>query len=380
MSKPQPFVLHLTTVHPRFDLRIFGKQCLSLKREGYDVHLLVADGRGDEVRDGIIIHDLGRPSGRVHRMTELPLCAVAAIRRLKPSLVHFHDPELLPAALCLRLAGYTVVYDAHEDLPRSIKSRRWLRQELLGVVSRFAEWTENACASAMSAVVGATPHIAARFAKRNRNVIAVCNYPDLLNVPEMLNREPEPATFCYVGAISRHRGIIEIVRATGNVGAKLLLAGPFGDDQLQAQVAAMPEWQNVEYFGVLPHEQVWGLMRRSQAGLLFLHLVPNYVDSLPVKLFEYMAAGLPVLSSDYPGWPDIVKDNGIGLTCDPADAEAIAGLMRQILADPDRAQAMGSYAREAVVTRYSWKGEAEKLIDLYRKLLPAPTADDAAKA
>jgi len=370
MNDLQPLILHLTTVHPRFDLRIFGKQCMSLKQAGYDVRVMVADGNGDEVRSGISIYDLGRATGRLRRMAILPWRAFSAIRRLQPGLVHFHDPELLPLALLLRLAGYTVVYDAHEDLPRSLRSRRWLRQSLLGVVSTLAEVIENASARAMSAVVGATPHIAQRFASRNSRTVSVCNYPDLSNVPDM-RRRPEASTFCYIGAISRHRGIFEMVRASSAAGARLLVAGPFGDDALQAQVSAMSEWKNVEYFGVLPHERVWELMARSQAGLLFLHPVPNYIDSLPVKLFEYMAAGLPILSSNYDGWPDIVRNNGVGFLCDPTDAEAIAEQMRLVLADPENAEAMGRHARDVVVAHYSWKSEAEKLLNLYSALVPA---------
>jgi glycosyltransferase involved in cell wall biosynthesis len=342
---------------------------LVLKHAGYDVRLAVADGQGDEVWNGIPIHDMGKPTDRLRRMLLLPWQAIAAVRKSNPTVVHFHDPELLPAAIILRLLGKTVIYDAHEDLPRSIKSRRWLGARLLKVVSLIAEKIENLCVRSMSAVVAATPHIASRFALLNDRVAVVRNYPDLSRIPVQMQRLPEPATFCYVGAISLHRGVLEMIRAIELTGARLIMAGPFGDDHLQAKVSHLPEWKNVEYLGPVPYEQVWTIMQRSHAGLLFLHPVPNYVDSLPVKLFEYMAAGLPILCSDYAGWPDIVRKEGIGYLADPTDPQAIAAVMRKILDDPEAAEAMGRRARAIVLERYSWQAEAEKLLALYQTVL-----------
>ncbi|MBO6719038.1 MAG: glycosyltransferase family 4 protein [Rhizobiaceae bacterium] len=364
-------VLHLTTVHARHDQRILAKECAALRQAGHEVMLLVADGLGAEAWNGIQIHDVGARGQRLHRMTVLPWRALRRVRRLNPDVVHIHDPELLPVAVVLSMSGKLVVYDAHEDLPRSIKSKHWLPNWLLGTVSFIAERVENFCAGRMSAVVAATSPIAARFERPNRLVATIRNYPNLSNVP-IVEPSPEPKTFCYVGAISLHRGIMEMLRATHLAGARLILAGRFGDEQLQATVEKLPEWNNVEYLGVVPHEEVWPIMRRAHAGLLFLHPVRNYIDSLPVKLFEYMAAGLPVLASDYAGWPDIVRSNQTGYLADPLDAEAIARVMRRVLAEPKQAQKMGQLGRKLVLSGYSWANEANNLVKLYEQLAAGP--------
>src|SRR5690606_30831354 len=114
-------------------------------------------------------------------------------------------------------------------------------------------------------------------------------------------------------------------------------------------------WSRVEYLGVIPHEAVWQQLSRAVAGLLFLHQVRNYVESLPTKMFEYMAAGIPVLASDYAGWPDIVRKSNAGLLANPIDSHAIAASMRQIIEDPGRATEMGRRGREVVFTSYSWQ-------------------------
>ena len=90
----------VATVHPRDDIRIFRKECVSLARAGYDVVQVVGDGLGDAVVKGVRIVDIGAPpSGRLQRMRLQPTRALDAVLRLQPALVHFHDPELLPVGV-----------------------------------------------------------------------------------------------------------------------------------------------------------------------------------------------------------------------------------------------------------------------------------------
>lgn len=369
-------LVHVTTVHPRFDIRIFRKECLSLRDLPAEVHLVVADGEGDARVEGVQIHDVGRTRGRLRRMLLLPYRAFRRVRSLKPDIVHFHDPELLPAGLALRLLGQRVIYDAHEDLPRSIMSKHWIRPGLRKLVSQIAELFEDFTARRLSAVVAATPHIGKRFTTVQPETIVATNYPVIpggTGVP----RHPEAATFVYLGAISRKRAAREMVVATALANCRLILAGPFEDEALSRELAALPAWKHVKYVGVVEHSELWDLMARSLAGLLFFMPEPNHVNSVPNKMFEYMAGRLPILCSAFESWKQIVATNRIGLTCDPNDPQAIAALMREIIERPAEAEAMGKRAREIVTTRYRWEAEAEKLVNLYRKLLADQTGHPA---
>lgn len=363
-----PRIVQLTTVHPRFDTRIYSKECKSLAAAFGECELVVADGKGDE-RDGNLgIHDIGAVRGRFRRMTGLPLRAFARVRAMKPDIVHIHDPELLPVAWMLRLTGRRVIYDAHEDLPRAILNKDWIAGPTRSAVAWLVERVENFCARRMSAVVTATPTIERRFQKVSRRVVGVYNYP---NMPQLGEGGPaaEPRTFCYVGVISRHRSIMEMITATELAGTRLLLAGRFEDAATEAAARALPGWRNVEYFGAIPHDRIWAVMQRSLAGLLFFYPEPNHVNALPNKMFEYMAAGLPVLCSDFADWREIVSTDQLGFLGDPQDAASIAALMQHVAADPDTAAAMGRRARELVSTRYRWESEAAKLVALYGEVL-----------
>lgn len=362
-------IAHLTSAHPRHDIRIFVKECCTLARAGHDVTLVVADGLGDEIRNGVRIHDVGaRTGGRLRRMTATVDKVYRAACALKPDLVHFHDPELLFAALKLKKQGIRVVYDVHEDLPRQILAKYWIPGVLRPVCSRGFEALENRAARRFDAVVTSTPHIRERFAPLNARTIDVCNYPILEELVRDTPWDSRRNEVCYLGGISRIRGIGPIVEALPQVAARLNLAGLWSEAGLRAELEARPGWSRVNDLGVLDRHGVGDVLARSKVGLVTLFPTPNYVDALPIKLFEYMAAGMPVVASDFPLWRGIVEDAGCGVLVDPQDPDAIAAAINRLLADDEQAAAMGASGRRAVMAKYSWTVEGDKLVALYRTL------------
>lgn len=365
-------IVHMTTVHGRTDIRIFRKECITLRDAGYDVHLVVADGKGKATANGVVIHDIGQLAGRVKRMLLLPPRAFSYVRALRPDIVHFHDPELLPIGLALRLLGHKVIYDAHEDLPRAILSKYWIRPSLRQLVARLSEVIENFCARRLAAVVGATPHISDRFRTIQPNTVNVTNFPVIDDSQPMLPRAVQGRCVIYVGGISRKRAAIEMVQAAAMAKARLILAGPIEDPQLETDLAAMPEWANVEYMGTVEQDRIWGMMARAQAGLLLFFPEPNHINSVPNKMFEYMAGGIPIVCSNFDDWRGIIQKHDIGLMCDPTDTKAIANAICQLIDDPDHAETIGRRARQVVLENYRWENEGAKLLALYDALLADP--------
>lgn len=362
-------IAHLTSVHQRHDVRIFRKECSSLAMAGYDVHLVVADGRGAEQLAGVTIHDIGAVRGRLRRMALQPWRMWRNARALGASIFHFHDPELLPVGLLLRWGGAQVVYDTHEDVPRAVLSKYWIRPQLRRLVASVFERFENFAARRMSAVVAATPHIAQRFARINRVSVAINNYPMRSELDAPADVAGDPRTVCYIGGIGRIRGAVEMIEALEHVDARLILAGPFESAATEAALRALPGWSKVDYRGVVSRAEVRSIMAESRAGLLFFHPEPNHVDAQPNKMFEYMSAALPVAASDFPLWRTLLVDSGAGVCADPLDPRAIAEAIARLLDDPVSAKRMGASGREAVMSRYLWSVEEAKLCELYRSLL-----------
>src|SRR5690606_35266185 len=138
---------------------------------------------------------------------------------------------------------------------------------------------------------------------------------------------------CYVGGITAIRGVIEIVQAMGilNGRARLLLGGTFSETELRNHVISLEGWSFVEELGWLKRDKIREVLNRSIAGLVALHPTVNYIDALPVKMFEYMSAGIPVIASDFPLWRKIIRDNNCGVCVDPLDPQAIADAIAFLL-------------------------------------------------
>lgn len=370
-------IAHLTSVHPRGDTRIFLKQCRSLAAAGYQVSLVVADGRGDEERDGVAIIDVGKPAGRVNRMLHTTRQVLAKAQALDANIYHFHDPELLPAGLALKRAGKRVVFDAHEDVPRQILSKPYLHPFLRRGISHAAGAVEQFVSTRLDAVVAATPSIAEKFTAFGVRTITVNNFPMLGELETEIGGGQKRNEVCYVGGITAIRGVVELVRAMelSASGARLNLGGLFSESKTRAAVEQLPGWRNVNELGFLSRLQMRDVMARSVAGIVTFLPAPNHTTAQPNKMFEYMSAGLPVVASAFPLWREIIEGNECGICVDPHNPQAIANAIDQLASDPDLAARMGENGRRAVRERYNWQIEERKLLDLYAKLtqeMPSP--------
>ncbi|ENO85218.1 glycosyltransferase family 4 protein [Thauera aminoaromatica] len=367
-------VAHLTSVHPRYDTRIFVKQCRSLARGGYEVYLVVADALPDETKDGVNIVSVGEPVGRMDRMRRATKRVFQKAIEIDADVYQIHDPELLIVALQLKRAGKVVVFDSHEDVPKQVLAKKyipmWIRPGVSGVFGAVERW---ACGR-LDGVVCATEFIRNKFSVVNKNVIDINNYPSLDEFSSALARpDDEPRQICYVGAISRVRGIREMVRAMELLPSdiKLALGGKFHEAALREEVESYPGWRSVLELGWLSREQIPPVFSNSFAGLVTLHPIINYVDALPVKMFEYMVAGLPVIASNFPILERIVVDADCGICVDPYDSKAIADAIRYLIENPVRRREMGENGRNAVLQKYNWGFEEAKYYKFYDRLIAA---------
>jgi glycosyltransferase involved in cell wall biosynthesis len=121
--------------------------------------------------------------------------------------------------------------------------------------------------------------------------------------------------------------------------------------------------------GFLDRTGVESVFARSMAGLVTLQPVKNYIDALPVKMFEYMSAGIPVIASNFPLWREIISKNDCGLLVNPLDAGAIAKAIDYMVLNPKEAERMGRNGRKAVETHYNWNQEEKNLLNFYEKIL-----------
>jgi len=121
--------------------------------------------------------------------------------------------------------------------------------------------------------------------------------------------------------------------------------------------------------GLLSRGELAASLGRSRIGIALLHPIESYIYSQPIKLFEYMSAGIPVVVSNFPLWKDIVEKTGAGIVVDPLDKTAVSSAVKWLFDHEQEAERMGKNGASAVQHEMNWGTEAKKLLHLYKGLL-----------
>ncbi len=360
-------VCHITSVHPRYDIRIFVKESISLAEHNYLTSLIVGDDLGDETLNKVNIYGVGTIANRYLRFLGSSYRIYKKIVDLKPDYIHLHDPELLFLGFYLSVfLNYKVVYDVHEDLPKQIINKHWIPKYFRSIVAKCANLIELFISKRIYGVVCATGQIAKRFSGVNKNTIVLYNYPKLSELAiDNIDLAQRDDCVCYIGSISRTRGILQLIKSLQINNVRLKLAGVFSGDVNLELIRSYDDKGLVDYLGVLDRTEIKLLLGMVKIGIVTLLPTPSYVESLPIKLFEYMLAGIPVIASNFPLWQDIINNAQCGICVDPLDPLAIAKAIDELLTNQSLALQMGNNGKREVMDKYNWEHEVNKLIDFY---------------
>lgn len=353
-------VCHMTSAHDWNDDRIWLKECQALADAGYDVYI-VSEGI-DREESGVNIVGCGKkPKSRRERMRGFAKKVYERALVLDCDIYHFHDPELLPYGVKLKKLGKRVVFDSHEDVPGQILDKEWLPFPVRKLVSVAYKLYETNCVKQFDAVVTATSHIAEKFYGRCCKVTVINNYPKLNDIVfHDSSFEQRKPIICYAGGISENRGEKIMVDAMKGVEGTLILAGPH--DAMSLLDGA------VKYVGFIDRDKINELYGEAVMGLCILKPTPNYYYSKPIKMYEYMAAGLPFICSDFPAWKEVVKESGAGICVNAENIQEVRKAILELLNDRKMAQQMGQRGRAWVIRNCTWEQEREKLLSLYNAI------------
>lgn len=365
-------VCHFTSVHPAKDIRIFYKECVALANAEFDVYLVFQNKLNSE---NIIEQNVNFVPVNIEKNTRYKRLFVTRKKVYEKALsidaqiYHFHDSELLPYALKLIKKGKKVIYDAHEDLPRQIMSKHYIPKFLRSTVAFIIEKIENYYASKLTGIIGATTVIEERFKKFNKNTISICNYPSLTEFDKPTKWDNKKNEICYIGGIFDVRGAEEMIKIMPKLNAKLNLAGQYSPDNYKDYLQKINGWEKVNDYGFVDRETIKDILNRSVLGLLLLHPLQSYIDSLPIKLFEYMAAGIPIIASDFQMWKKIIEEGNCGICVNPFDLETITKEINKLLNDLQYAEQLGQNGRKLIEKKYNWENEQQKLINYYKSII-----------
>lgn len=371
-------ICHITTVHPVKDARIFHRMCRPLAQRGHRVTLVAPEAFAAE--------SYLRPSPSNIRIGATPrlkrgLAALRAALAEEAGLYHFHDPEFIPFALCLKALRprAAVVYDVHEDYPSMMRDKYWLPHWSRPAAALAARWANRAAAALLDGIVVADRGVAADFAGASGKLIVHYNFPDLdLFRHEHGAAEARGADLVYLGGISERAGIFVLLEALQLLARRGLrpsvrLAGYTDGEQgravLESALRRDGLTEQVRFDGRLPHEQVPAWLRAGRVGLVLLQPVPKFMKNIPSKMFEYWACGLPVLASDLPPARQFLTPGKNGYFFSPTSAADLAERIAYLIRHPESARELGDAGRRMVATRWNNERQVDELIAFYGRLV-----------
>jgi glycosyltransferase involved in cell wall biosynthesis len=399
----------LSSVHLALDNRVFYREARSLQQAGYTVNLIAVHDR-EEVKEGI--HIMPLPSVRRWQRPVLWLLLFDMARKTQADLYHFHDPELLLLSLLLHwLTGKPTIYDVHEVYADFVQVKEYIPAWLRRPLARMVGWLEPRLARWQSGLIFADDQIAATFASVDRPKTTLFNFPSrqlVEKAAETRSRGAEeerskgeekqvgegPFTIhnsqfifhncqsgpvvLYLGGMERNRGTELMMAAFERVldrrpDARLLLVGHFMPGELEQEVRedarARGIADKVTITGRVSFEQIGHYLQQACVGWVSWQPFAKNEKNIPTKLFEYMAYGLPVVTSDLASVRPFIRQGVNGLRVKADDPVAHGEAILMLLENPERAWALGREGQKMVATRFNWDLMELRLLGLYEGLL-----------
>ena len=366
----------LTTAHRPDDDRIYYKEVVSLLTRYPQVDLIapVQPGEAYALGPGVALRPLPRRRGVWGRLRTVAAAAAEAIR-LKPDVCHFHDLDFVVMAPWVRWrCGARMVYDAHEVYPESMLISPNIPAILRPLAAWIVDGGEKTCARACSLIVTADAPNTESFARTGVRAVTLFNYPRLsLFAPDPARVEALRRDFAgrrvliYQGTMSRDRGLFHMLDGVRllkkDVPEVLLLLVGLNDARLRAEAEERIRRDGldgqVRIVPWVPHADMANHMALAEIGLVPWQPSEKNKKNIPIKVFEYMACGLPLLGADLPSTTPYIAGSGAGVVYDSTDAEAFAREARRMLGDAPGLERMARAGREAVAREWNW-GEMEK--------------------
>ena len=366
VSKPRVVML-ANAGHKPLDTRIFHKEARSLQMAGWDVVLIIPHSESFQ-KDNIEVLSVPLPRKGWEQLLKCPWKILfLALKQPKESVFHLHDSELLPVGIVLKLTGRKVIYDAHEDTPLQISYQHWIPLWIKRPYAWFYFILEKLGGWWFDAIIVAEPVIGKYFDKKK--VTLLRNFPIKYSFQREKGYTDRENNVVYVGLLSKPRGVVEMLEAHRLASEKLavgfVMGGKFAPPSLEQEL--LPKYK-VQYRSWLAYEEMIEALFSSKIGIIVAHPIERYKTNYPVKMFEYMAAGLPVIASKEGESASFLKEADAGILVDPLNIPEIAAAIISLLKNPAMAAEMGNRGRQLIFDKYNWEQESEKLLELYRSL------------
>jgi len=273
----------------------------------------------------------------------------------------------------LKKMGKKVIFDLHENISVQIKDKEYIAKPLRHLISFMFGVYEKWTLSKFDGLLLAENSYYEYYDKISDNIEVVLNMPDISSLSKYYSDERTKNEMFYLGGITVNRGVDVIIQAV-----KLLkknkpdifmhYIGPF-EKNLLNEYDLSDIQDNIKFYGGMPLFKGIELSRNAKVGLSILKPIDNYLTSYSTKIFEYMAMGLPVITSNFELYKNVIEVNNCGICVDPTNPKEIADAVEYIFNNPEIAKQMGKNGRRIVEEKYRWFVEEKKLLKFYDKII-----------
>ncbi|HEY3929184.1 MAG TPA: glycosyltransferase family 4 protein [Candidatus Koribacter sp.] len=376
----QPTTLRIaivTSIHPDFDSRLW-KYARCLAQIGVEVHFVAPWKVTGEV-DGVQFH----PFTRVEKRSERFRIPARILRKLRPllrrvNLIHFHDIDILPYMSLLSFFK-PVIYDIHENYPEEMLVRQWIPRRLRKLAFHVVRTGQWVCARKIGNVVLVAPSQEKDLPMKKLRSMYVWNYASEQLADEAADDYlARPDTVIFTGSQHPANGsslFLEIASLVSQQrsGTRFLCFDRF------ASAAFREEFMNkIRQLGLQdvvkvepnckPHELI-RYLNQSKVAISANLRIPQQIDGIHTKLFEYLAVGIPIVVSDLPHQVDLVQKYECGVLAQPEDPQTFASAIIRLLDNGPNAMRLGRNGQMAFRSHLSWESQMPGVVDFYHSVL-----------
>lgn len=362
-------IVHITTVHNRRDTRIFYRECVGLHKKGFDIYLIVSDNLGNENFEGIKVLDIGRKKSRLANFFYCYGKIPNIIKEISPGIVHLHDPELLfLGSKISSINDIEVVFDIHENVSSQILDKPYLPKISRKPLSIIYAMIENLLIKNFHLVLAENSY-ESKYQKKGKSCITVLNMPDIEHFEPYVSNNRKGVGLFYIGGISEDRGLYVVLDALRllkrrKVDFYMHYIGPISENMLNGLDLSEIRG-NINFYGRMDSKKGFELSKDCVVGLSILKPIKNYIESYSTKIFEYMAIGLPVITSNFPLYKNVVEKHECGFCVEPDSSESLANKIETLLNDKELVFKMGTNGINAVRSKFNWSSELSRLKRMY---------------
>jgi len=361
------------------DFRLFFRQAPALAEDGHEVIYMAVEPDTTSTDKfqfyplSVRQRKMARPTGSLNLLID--------ILKVAPDVLEVVCVEQLPLALVLKLfTRIKVVYDCREDMYHSMLSKFWFPMWLRRIFACCTLILQFLADKILDGLITSDPAIFRMHkAMPESRKIVFYNVALLARFKKdylpLAERPYDVVLMC--GTLVRMYGLFvltEALRILANQGRaiKTLLIGRLLKEELKILEKTLGESKltdQVTVAGFRPHMEIPEILKTAKIGLVLLLDIPKFRNNISCKAFEYMACGMPVVSSDLPPERLFIRESETGIFFKPGDADALAKAITFLLDNIRHAQAMGEAGRKDVELKWNCENEQKKLRKFYRRIL-----------